>query len=133
MGFIECVLRKFDHLIKQLIRNSFADSSFYTSINVSSFVSGDKSFPFMLKLIKFLFRHKPSYIIRLRKAKTSQLLHNFHYLFLINNTPIGFSEYRFKFWTIIFNFLWIHLILNILRNKIHWTRTIKRYKGNEIF
>ena len=67
------------------------------------------------------------------KAVTRKVTHDLHYLLLIYDTSIRRCKNWFKLWTVIFNVSLIILSLDVLWYKIHRSRTIKRYSGDNIF
>ena len=85
-----------------------------------------KHLPFRLHDGGFFLRHGTAYDVRLAEAIARNLAEDFHDLFLIHNTAVGFAENFFKYRRFVHGFVPAMPPLNILRNRIHRTRTIQR-------
>ena len=102
MRFIKCIFSKIQHGIIDLICHPLrllgciTDPVSYASGNIPLLpfahlisVTVDKGMTAGIDLVLMLFTHGPSHNIRLSQGVSCQLLHDLHYLLLVDDTAIG--------------------------------------------
>ena len=126
MGFIKCIFGKVNHIIINLVCHFLIDSSCNTARNIFFRITIDKVLPLLLHYLALFLRHGTAHQVRSAPCITGEVTYNLHNLFLIYDTAIGRRQNRLQFRAVIGNAFRVVFSLDISRNKVHWTRTVKR-------
>ena len=125
MRFIERILGKVDHriiyLICRICRYTIAD----TAGNASLRTAVHEILTFLVDNVLLLLAHRTTYIVSLSHRISCKVSDYPHDLFLIYDTAVCRIQYRFKLRTAICDLVRIVLALDILRNEIHRSRSVK--------
>ena len=133
MGFIKGILGKVDHIVVYFIGHGLADSIPDAARNVFLLVSVDKVLPFLLHHLYLFFGHGAAQDIASPVGIARQVTHDLHHLLLVNNAAVRRLENRLQLRTVIAYQLRMALSVDVLRNKIHRTRTVEGDTRNNVF
>ena len=131
MGFVKSVLGEINHLVINFVSHFFINSVFNAAGN-SLFISVNKCLTLFFHDIQFLLGHGTAQKIASPQGKAAKALHDLHYLLLINDTAMGRLQNRLQLRTIIMDCIRSVLSSDVLRNKIHRTRTVQGNSGDYI-
>ena len=133
MGFIEGILGKIRHFIKDSVGccfiNAIGDTARYTKF----LIAVDKILALLGHNIGFFLGHSSAHKVTSAKIIAGQLHNDLHNLFLIHNTAIGWLENLFQLRAFIADGCDIIFALDVAGNEIHRARTIKGNAGNDVF
>ena len=133
MGFVECILRKIDHFIIDLIGCLFINSIFNTARHTVLLISIDKDLALFLHHIALFLGHGTAKKIASSQCVSGKVTHDLHNLLLIDNTSVSRRQNRLQLRTVIGDRSCIIFSPDILWDKVHRTRTVQGNPGNDIF
>ena len=90
MRFIKRVTREFFHFGKDAGCHVLGNSVFNRALDVHFFITIQENGLLLFHFGNFLFAHRTAHNVGLSQRIATQNLKDLHYLFLINNLPIGF-------------------------------------------
>ena len=93
----------------------------------------DKFLLFAHQNFRLFLSHSTAEHVGRTKRESRDFLRNLHDLFLIDHNAVGFFENRLKTWVRIMNRFWLPFSVDVVRNTVHWTRTVKCVQSNQIF
>ena len=129
VGFVKGIGAECRHIVKYLFGYTLGHSPCNRSLtqNITLFIlfTVNKELPFPLHNSVLFLGHRSSYNIRSAEGITCKTSENLHYLLLINDTTVGYIKNRLKQFGFIAHILRIVAIMNILRNRIHRSRSVK--------
>ena len=118
MALIECVFCKARHLLEYFFCNSGFNAIFDCTVY--------EAFTLCLHCGVFFLRHSASYDICLSIGVACKASAYLHYLLLVYDATIRYSEYRLKLWQLINRFFSTMLSGNKCIDRVHRTGTIQR-------
>ncbi len=133
MGFVERIIGKIHHLIKDPIGRLFVNPPGQASRYAFFGAAVHKISPLLLHDGMFLFTHGPAHQIAAPHGVASQIPHDLHDLLLINHTAVGIFQNRLQLGTGIAGLSAVVLALDVLGNKIHGAGTIQGNTCHYIF
>ena len=125
MGFIKCVFGKVHHGIVDAVCGLLIDSVCHASFDAAALVTVHKALALRINDILLFLTHRTPDVVRLSHRVAGKLLHDLHNLFLINDTTVCRLEDRLEFRCHISNRVTVIFSLNVIRDKIHRTRTVQ--------
>ena len=132
MGFVKRILCKIDHFIIDLVSSFLIDSILNTSRHICLGISVNKNLTLFLHHVAFFLGHRTTQQITSAQSISRQITHDLHNLFLVDDTSVCRFQNRFQLRTVVCDGRGIILPLDILRDKIHRTRTVQRNAGYDI-
>ena len=132
MGLVKRVLSKIDHLVIDLVRRFLVNSVLHTSRDIRLFIAVHKDLTLFLHHVSLFLRHSAPQKVAPPQCVSRKITHNLHNLFLIYNTPVSRLKNRFKLRTIVCDGRSVVLSPDILRNKVHGSRTVQRDTCDDI-
>ena len=133
MGFIKRIFGKIDHLVIDLVGDLLADPVVDAARHPVLRISVDKTFPLFFHDGCFFLGHGTAQKISTPQRITRQRLYDLHDLLLINDAPVSLFQDRFQQRRIIGHGLRMVLSFDVLRNKIHRSRTVQGDSGDDVF
>jgi len=133
MRFIKCILCKIYHFIINFIRCRLVDSICNTSRNSLCFISINEVLALFFHDRGLLFGHCSTYQVASAQSITCQVPNNLHNLLLIDNTPIRRLQDRLQLRAVVTDGIRTVFAPDILRDKIHGARAVKRNSCDHIF
>ena len=124
MALVETIACKFVDQIEQFIRA--------VRRNVMRRAPRNKTPALRVHFRLHFFAHRTAQQICFTEAIASEYLRGLHYLFLIDENPVGFVQYRLKQMMRIFDGFFTVLPPSEHRNIVHRARTIKRHQRDDI-
>ena len=136
MRFVESIFGKLCHFIKYFVGgcliNSIAHATWNHYIAVLVHLPMDENFSFFCHHIQLFLSHGTAHQIGSTCRIARQITHNLHDLLLIHHTAIRDIQNRLQCRMRIFIVPRIQFSLDVTRNLVHWTWTIKRNTSNNI-
>ena len=132
MGFVKGIFCKIDHLIIDAIRHCLGNPLGKATVNALFRISVHKMFSLFFHHGKLLLTHGTTEQICCPHAKTGKVSDYLHNLLLIHDNAVGAFQDWLHFFTIVFYFIRIFLSENIVGNKVHGSRAVKRHAGNDV-
>ena len=136
MGFIESVGCKAFHFIINGICGLFVNTTSYAAVNnniavfIGKTVNENVSFLFHYGVL--FLAHCTAHNICSSEAVTCKSTENLHYLFLIDNTAVGYFKNFFEHWVLIAYMRRVVSAVNVGGDTVHRSGTVKRKYGNQI-
>ena len=137
MRFIESVRSEGDHIFEDRFgcscRNSVSGAArdLYTSIVRGLAVY--EVFLFFEHHVHLLFAHSAAHQVGTAKRIASEVTHYLHHLLLIYQAAIGDAKYGFKMRIHVFYVVGMLLVVDILRDRVHRSRSVQGDPRDYIF
>ena len=122
--FIECVVGKITKIVKQLGGGCL--------VHTALCCTRDKVLALSFKHIRLFLGHGAAHDIRMSKAIPCHLAENAHDLLLVHGTAVRFLQDRLEQRCVVLDLCGIVAALDIARNRIHRSGTIKCNDRNDI-
>ena len=125
MRFIERILCKIDHLIVDLVCNLLRNTICNAARNALCFISVNKVLALFFHDGGFFLGHRTAPQVASSKRVTRQITYDLHNLLLIYDTAICRLQNRLQLRAVILDRIRVIFTTDILRDKIHRTRTVQ--------
>ena len=132
MGFVEGILCEIHHRIINAVGSLLVDPIGHTALDSPLCISVNKALALRINHILFFLTHGTADVIGLSHGIPGKLLHDLHNLLLVNNTSVSRFQNGFQLRCHVHDFVWIVLTLDIIRDKIHRSRTIQGNTGHNV-
>ena len=131
MTLIEGIFCKVRHFIEYFFCHFGGNAVFHTARH---FIADavNEIFPFLRHNRGFFLTHGTAHQVASSQTVSSQITHNLHNLFLIDDTAVSIFQNRLQSRMGILNIVFVVFPFDILGNKIHGTRTIEGNPRNQI-
>ena len=133
MGLIKSIFGEINHFIIDFICRCLINSICNTSGNSLRFISINKVLALFFHDRGLLFGHCTAHQVASAQSITCQVTNDLHNLFLIDNTPISRLQDWLQLRAVVTDGIRTVFAPDILRDKIHGARAVKRNSCDHIF